>query len=94
MEHTGEGGRITVAGEENAIFTELVIADNGEGITPEDLPHLFERFYRGRNAGGQSVGIGLALTRAILAAQNGTIQAENRREGGAIFRLRIYKGIL
>lgn len=94
MEHTGEGGRITVAGEENAIFTELIIADNGEGITPEDLPHLFERFYRGRNAGGQSVGIGLALTRAILAAQNGTIQAENRREGGAIFRLRIYKGIL
>ncbi|MDE7299512.1 MAG: HAMP domain-containing histidine kinase, partial [Lachnospiraceae bacterium] len=81
MEHTGEDGLITVTGEENAIFTELVIADNGEGIAEEDLPHLFERFYRGKNSGGQSGRIGLALTRAILTAQNGTIQAENRREG-------------
>ena len=68
--------------------------DNGEGIDPEDLPHLFERFYKGKNSGSNSVGIGLALTRAILTAQNGTVFAENRREGGARFVLRIYKGIV
>lgn len=94
IEHTGEGGRISVTAQENAIYTELVVEDDGEGIDEKDLPHLFERFYKGKNSGGNSVGIGLALTRAILTAQNGTIQAENRREGGARFVLRIYKGIV
>ncbi len=94
IEHTGEGGTIRISAQENAIYTEIVIEDNGEGIDAADLPHLFERFYKGKNSGGNSVGIGLALTRAILTAQNGTIYAENTREGGARFVLRIYKGII
>lgn len=94
IEHTGEGGKIWISAQENAIYTEIVLEDNGEGIAKEDLPHLFERFYKGKNSGGNSVGIGLALTRAILTAQNGTVFAENRREGGARFVLRIYKGIV
>jgi len=94
IEHTGEGGKIWISAQENAIYTEIVLEDNGEGIAKEDLPHLFERFYKGKNSGGNSVGIGLALTRAILSAQNGTVLAENRREGGARFVLRIYKGIV
>ncbi|MDE7326299.1 MAG: HAMP domain-containing histidine kinase, partial [Lachnospiraceae bacterium] len=94
IEHTGEGGNILIKAQENAIYTEIVIEDDGEGIDAQDLPHLFERFYRGKNSSGNSVGIGLALTRAILLAQNGTICAENRREGGARFLLRIYKGII
>lgn len=93
IEHS-EGGKIWISAQENAIYTEIVLEDNGEGIDPEDLPHLFERFYKGKNSGGNSVGIGLALTRAILTAQNGTVFAENRREGGARFVLRIYKGIV
>lgn len=93
IEHS-EGGKIWISAQENAIYTEIVLEDNGAGIDPEDLPHLFERFYKGKNSGSNSVGIGLALTRAILTAQNGTIFAENRREGGARFVLRIYKGIV
>lgn len=93
IEHS-EGGKIWISAQENAIYTEIVLEDNGAGIDPEDLPHLFERFYKGKNSGDNSVGIGLALTRAILTAQNGTVFAENRREGGARFVLRIYKGIV
>ena len=68
--------------------------DDGPGMDPDDIPHLFERFYRGKNANQESFGIGLALSRAILAAQNGTIRAENAREGGALFTLRVYKGVV
>lgn len=94
VEHTGEGGTIRVSAAENAIYTELVIEDNGEGIDAEDLPHLFERFYKGKNSGGNSVGIGLALARAIVQRQNGTIQAENKIEGGARFTIRFYKNVV
>lgn len=94
MEHTKEGGTITVEGMENAIYTEISISDNGEGIGEDELPHLFERFFKGKNSGSQSVGIGLALTQAIVTSQNGTVHAENKREGGACFRIRIYKSIV
>lgn len=94
VEHTGEGGTIRVSAAENAIYTELVIEDNGEGIDAEDLPHLFERFYKGKNSGDNSVGIGLALARAIVQQQNGTIQAENKIEGGARFTIRFYKNVV
>lgn len=92
MEHTQRGGRIEISAEENGIYTEIVIRDNGPGIDGEDIPHLFERFYKGKNAGEQSVGIGLALARMIVIQQNGTIKAENGRGGGAVFTLRFYKG--
>ena len=94
MEHTKEGGTITVEGMENAIYTEISISDNGEGIREDELPHLFERFFKGKNSGSQSVGIGLALTQAIITSQNGTVHAENKREGGACFRIRIYKSVV
>ena len=73
-------------------YVDIVLADTGPGIDPEDLPHLFERFYRGKNADENSVGIGLALARQIVSAQNGTLQAANRPEGGASFTMRFYNG--
>ncbi|EOT23511.1 hypothetical protein C805_03175 [Eubacterium sp. 14-2] len=91
MEHTPFGGCIKVSFSENTIFTEIIIEDNGDGFTPEDLPHLFERFYRGKNASLQSVGIGLALSRMIVLQQNGTLKAENRPEGGARFLIKFYR---
>lgn len=66
------------------------MAYNGPGFASEDLPHLFERFYKGKNASEQSVGIGLALARMILTRQNGTLKAENRPKGGARFILKFY----
>lgn len=90
MEHTPPGGRIEVTYSQNAIYTEIAIEDNGPGFDKEDLPHLFERFYKGKNAAEHSVGIGLALARMIVTQQNGTLKAENRPEGGARFVMRFY----
>ena len=69
-----------------------MIRDTGPGIAEEDLPHVFERFYRGKDAGENSIGIGLALARQIIAAQNGTVQAANNPGGGARFVIRFYSG--
>ncbi len=89
-EHMQEG-TITVTAEENAVAACIRIRDEGSGIDPEDLPHLFERYYKGRNASQESVGIGLALSRSIAVAQNGTLSASNV-QGGAEFTLKLYKG--
>lgn len=94
MEHTPAGGTITVEASENAVFTEIIISNNGVGIAKEDLPHLFERFYKGKNAGNNSIGIGLALARMIITGQNGVIKAENNRTCGARFTIRFYKVVV
>ena len=92
MEHTPEGGVITLSYRKNAIYSEVVVQDTGPGIEPEDLPHLFERFYRGKHSSDAGVGIGLALARTIVTAQNGSIRADNAPDGGARFTIRFYKG--
>jgi len=94
MEHTPEGGTIKIDASENALFTEIIISDNGSGIDKDDLPHLFERFYRGKNSSSQNYGIGLALARLIISEQNGTIKAENVKGSGAKFTIRFYKSIV
>lgn len=94
MEHTPNGGEISIYGEENAIYTEIRICDSGTGIPEEDLPHIFERFYRGKHMKDGSFGIGLALSKMIITAQNGTVKAYNRKEQGACFQIRIYKTIV
>ncbi len=92
MEHTPMEGKITVHARENPLYTEITISDTGSGIAKEDLPHIFERFYKGKHSDDSSYGIGLALARMIVTAQNGTIKAENAPEGGARFTIRFYKG--
>lgn len=92
MEHTPVGGTLTISVSENVLFTEIIIEDNGPGIYKEDLPHLFERFYKGKSSSQTSVGIGLALSRMIITQQGGTLKAENRSSGGARFTIRFYKG--
>ncbi len=92
MEHTQEGGRIEIVASENALFTEIIVKDNGSGISKEDLPHIFERFYKGKHSSEKSFGVGLALARMIITSQKGTIKAENRHPKGAMFTIRFYKG--
>ena len=92
MEHTPEGGKVEVIASENPIYSEIVIKDNGTGIDKDDLPHIFERFYKGKNSGDNSFGVGLALARMIITGQGGTIKAENRKDKGAKFTIRFYKG--
>lgn len=92
VEHTPADGEIRVACKENPLFTEISVQDTGPGIAPEDLPHIFNRFYRGRNAGEDSVGIGLAMARSVAAAQEGALEARNIPGGGARFILRLPPG--
>ena len=94
MEHTPEGGSVSIRGEVRGIYTQLLIEDTGEGIDPEDLPHIFERFYKGKNAGKDSVGIGLAMAKHILNMQNGQVEAESTPGKGSRFILRLYHTVL
>ena len=94
MEHTQEGGKIEIEACENALYTEITIKDNGTGIAKEDMPHIFERFYKGKDSDDKSFGVGLALSRMIITSQKGTVKAENRNPHGAKFTIRFYKGIV
>lgn len=91
MEHTPRGGMVRCSYEQNPIYTQITITDTGSGFAREDIPHLFERFYRGKDAKKEGVGIGLALSKEIIERQNGTITARNLPEGGGCFEIRIYR---
>lgn len=90
MEHTPPGGTVHCAYEQNPLYTQIRIWDTGAGFAKEDIPHLFERFYRGQEVKGDGIGIGLALSRAIIESQNGTITARNLAGAGACFEIRFY----
>ncbi len=92
-EHTPRGGNITVTAEQTPLFTQICVEDSGAGFNEKDIPHLFERFYKGSNASENSYGIGLSLARTIITAQNGTVQACNG-EKGAKFIIKFYGQIV
>ena len=94
VEHTPKGGRITVFYGQNPIFTELRIEDSGGGFCPGDLPHIFERFYRGAGTAKDNAGIGLALAKAVIEQQNGQNHAENTTDGHARFQIKWYHPLL
>ncbi|WFR58715.1 HAMP domain-containing sensor histidine kinase [Anaerocolumna sp. AGMB13025] len=94
MEHTPQGGSITITCQQNPLYTEITVADNGEGIDKEDMPHIFERFYKGKNAGPDSIGIGLAMSKTILNSQNGTVSAKAGKEAGTKFFIRLYRQVV
>lgn len=91
MESAGDNGKIEIVCEDNPLFTEITIHDSGAGFKKEDIPFLFERFYRGKNAGAAGYGIGLALCKSIITRQDGTITAKNHPHGGAVFAIRFPK---
>lgn len=93
IEHTEQGGNIKIMMNNNPLYSEIIIQDNGNGIDSEDLIHLFERFYKGKNATQQSVGIGLSLSHMIIEKQNGTIAVENTYPG-AKFTIHFYKEVI
>lgn len=91
MESAGENGKIEIACTDNPLYTEIVIHDSGSGFEKEDLPRLFDRFYRGKNPNAAGYGIGLALCKSIITRQGGSITAKNSPEGGAVFSIRFPK---
>ncbi|MDE6660063.1 MAG: HAMP domain-containing histidine kinase, partial [Eubacterium sp.] len=94
IEHTENGGYVKVYAEETAVFTKIHIKDNGSGIAKEDIPHVFERFYQGKNHNESSVGIGLALSKAILNKQNSMIEVRSEENIGTEFEITIHKVIV
>lgn len=90
IEHTPQGGIVSCSYGQNPLYTQIRITDTGSGFAKEDLPHLFERFYRGKQEKKDGIGIGLALSKAIIESQNGTITAQNLINGGACFEIRFY----
>ena len=91
IEHSGEDGEIQISYADNALYTEVMVRDFGSGIAPEDLPHIFERFYKGKHSGRDSVGIGLALAKAIIEKDNGYIQADSQAGKGTRFTIRYFR---
>lgn len=91
MESAGHGGWIAIACRDTPLFTEITLRDSGPGFSDADLPHVFDRFYRGNPGGTAGYGIGLALCRMILTRQGGTVSAKNHPEGGALFTIRFPK---
>lgn len=94
IEHTSVGGTITITCLQNPLYTEIDITDNGEGIAEEDKPHIFERFYKGKNAGTDSIGIGLAMSKSILNSQNGNVDLDSNHKIGTRFRIKFYRQII
>jgi two-component system, OmpR family, sensor histidine kinase KdpD len=95
LENAGQyspaGSPITVSARVDASGLSLSVRDHGPGIDPQDAQRLFEQFYRGARAQHRSfgTGMGLAITRGLLAAQGGRVWAENHPDGGAVFTLSV-----
>ena len=90
LRHTPAGGRVTVSVGRSGERVLLEVADTGTGISPEDLPHVFDRFYRGdksRSRRGGGAGLGLAIARQLVIAHGGEIAAESTLGAGTTFRV-------
>ena len=93
-EHMDFHGELRIETEDTKLFRQICISDTGCGIAKNDLPHIFERFYKGKNAGKDSVGIGLALSKTILERQHGDILVKSEEGIGTRFDIRFYKTII
>ena len=91
IEHSYENKKIYINYNQNNMYTELKIEDNGTGIDAKDLPHIFERFYKGKNSSSDSVGIGLALSKSIIESNNGYIQVDSELNKGTTFIIKYLK---
>ena len=91
IEHTPENKNIYINFEENNFYTKITIKDEGVGIDKEDIKHIFERFYKGKNSSENSVGIGLALAKSIIEKDNGYILCFSKKEEGTTFEIKYMK---
>ena len=88
FDHTESGATIRVAWKELPSGVQIVITDNGCGIHPEDIHHIFKRFYRSRfSKDKQGIGLGLPLAKAIVEAHNGTIEVDSELDIGTTFTM-------
>lgn len=91
VEHTQESGMIKIKCISTPLFVKLVIQDNGEGIAKEDLPHIFERFYKGKHTNKDSVGIGLAMAKVFINHNHGKIEVISNEKQGTTFMIQLQR---
>lgn len=91
IEHTSEYGTVEVNYSENKLYTRILIKDNGKGINSDDLPHIFDRFYKGENGSDDSFGIGLSLSKTIIEKEGGSITVKSTPNIGTIFTIKYLK---
>lgn len=82
---------IALLWSENNLYTKLEITDDGEGIEKEELPHIFERFYKMKGSREDSMGLGMAFTKSMIAYQNGKVKVKSKKGEGTTFIVKIYK---
>lgn len=90
-EHTKD--KLMISSHTNPLYTSITIEDNGNGISKTDLPHIFERFYKGSH-NKDSIGIGLNMSKKIIGMQNGEIEVETKEGKGTKFIIKFYKCII
>ena len=91
IEHSRDYSRIIINFEEYNVYSQIEIIDEGYGIDKEDLPHIFKRFYQGKNSSGNSIGIGLALSKSIIENSDGYIEVESEINIGTKFVIKYVK---
>lgn len=91
IEHSKSGSSVDISVLKNAVYTRITISDSGEGISKEDLRHIFERFYKAKNSKAESIGIGLSFAKTIIEADNGQIKVKSEEGVGTTFEITYYK---
>ncbi|MBN2389375.1 MAG: HAMP domain-containing histidine kinase [Anaerolineae bacterium] len=89
LKFTAPGGQVTVGAEQNEASVRLWVRDTGQGIAPEDLPHIFERFYRGSGVRATGSGLGLAIVQSIAQAHGGHVFVESEPGEGSFFAIEL-----
>ncbi len=87
IKFTPPGGEITIAARRTSEVTQILVADTGCGIQPDELPKIFDRFYRGRSHTAQGSGLGLSIAKSLVEAQGGNIRVESTVDEGSKFVL-------
>lgn len=90
VEHSYENNKVLIKSSENNAYVKITIKDFGTGIAKEDINHIFERFYKGKDSDYDSIGIGLALSKSIIEKQNGKINVESS-DDGTTFTIKYFK---
>lgn len=91
IEHINSDGFVEINYTKNKVYSRILIRDNGIGIDSDDLPYIFDRFYKGKNTNRDSVGIGLALSKSIIEKDNGSISVKSTPNIGTIFTIKFFE---
>ena len=91
IDYIPDNKNIYIEFKENNFYTQIEIIDEGLGIAPSEVNHIFERFYKGKNSSNNNFGIGLALAKEIILKDNGKIIVNSKLDKGTKFKIKYYK---